>query len=159
MRVQTSFVREADGRITGMHTGDVFVEFPSPAVETVAKVIAPVSHNIADRNFKQMTLFVHLMSQAMAKHPGWVEHIGSKLEGISEPKKVGFIEMSARSTADARRRTAIGGTPFTPDEILTPFRQVNAQTGNIQPVQLSTGTHPSGNVQTAGQAGVTNIRK
>ena len=69
MRVQTTFSKEQDGRIIGTHSGDVYVEFPSQAIEAAARVIAPVSHSIADRNFKQMTLFVHLMSQAMVKHP------------------------------------------------------------------------------------------
>lgn len=45
MRLQTSFTKEADGRVIGTHSGDVFVEFPSQAVETVAKVISPISHS------------------------------------------------------------------------------------------------------------------
>ncbi|HEY0984885.1 hypothetical protein [Schlesneria sp.] len=127
MRVQTSFAKEQDGRIIGTHSGDVFVEFPSQAIETAARVIAPVSHSIADRNFKQMTLYVHLMSQAMVKNPGWVEHIGNKLEGISEARKREFLEVSARSCGEARRRfiAANSSSGFTPDEVLTPFRQWN----------------------------------
>lgn len=123
MRLQTSFSREADGRVIGTHSGDVFVEFPSQAVETVARVISPVSHSIADRNFKQITLFVHLMTQAMAKHPGWIEMIGNKLDGITPEEKQEFLEVSARSHAMARRRVAgPAAKPFAPDEILTPFR-------------------------------------
>jgi hypothetical protein len=138
MRLQTSFVREVDGRITGTHTGDVYVEFPSQTVETVARVIAPVSHSIADRNFKQMTLFVHLMSQAMIKHPGWVEQIGNKLDGVSKPRKQEFLEVSARSCGEARRRFANAQAmkPFSPDDALTPFRNWNAQGAGLGSTQL-----------------------
>lgn len=145
MHLQTSFAKTPDGRIVGTHTGDVFVEFPSPTVETLAKVISPVSHAIADRNFKQMTLFVHLMSQAMARHPGWIEQIGNKLEGIPPQKKQEFLEVSARSAADARRRMSANGQPgFTPEEVLMPFRQLTTDDkpttgGNIQ---LSSGSVP-----------------
>ena len=126
----------------GTHSGDVFVEFPSHAVEAVAKVIAPVSHSIADRNFKQMTLFVHLMSQAMARHPGWIEQIGNKLDGVSPQKQVEFLEVSARSTAASRRRMALAaGFPvFSPEEVLTPFRQANGQSPQPGSVQLTNGS-------------------
>ena len=155
MRLQTSFTKDQEGRIIGTHSGDVFVEFPSHAVEAVAKVISPVSHNIADRNFKQMTLFVHLMSQAMARHPGWVEQTGNKLDGIPKEKKQELLEMASKSYAESRRRFAAANSvqTFSPDEVLTPFRQWNSQgsglgstqtparTGNVaRPVQSATQT-------------------
>ena len=155
MRLQTTFAKTQDGRIIGTHSGDVFVEFPSPTVETVAKVIAPVSHSIADRNFKQMTLFVHLMSQAMARHPGWIEQIGNKLEGVSPQKKQEFLEVSARSAAEARRRlAAANGMPgFSPEEVLVPFRQwaTDDKAAPAGTVQLSSGTTTTRTVQTAAQ--------
>lgn len=158
MRLQTSFSKDKDGRIIGTHSGDVFVEFPSHAVEAVAKVISPVSHSIADRNFKQMTLFVHLMSQAMAKHPGWVEQTGNKLEGISKLKRQEFLEVSAQACADSRRRLAVtNGSSFSPEEALSPFRQWNSQgsgLGSTQfPVQQS--TRP---IQAVGQSGTATTR-
>lgn len=155
MRLQTAFVKEPDGRITSSHTGDVFVEFPSPAVETVAKVIAPVSHSIADRNFKQMTLFVHLMSQAIERHPAWIEQIGNKLEGIPATKKLEFIDVTTRISTQAQRRVvfANGGQKFSPDEVLLPFKQWNVEGGAAKPA-----TEPSGGrtIQTANQTGGTN---
>ncbi len=123
IRLQTTFAKEADGRIIGTHSGDVFVEFPSQAIETVARVISPVSHAIADRNFKQITLFVHLMTQAMAKHPGWIEMIGNKLDSVTPQQRLQFLEMSARSHVLARKRLAgHPAKPFAPDEVLSPFR-------------------------------------
>ncbi|WP_010584881.1 hypothetical protein [Schlesneria paludicola] len=156
MRLQTTFVKDSEGRMIGTHSGDVFVEFPSHAVEAVAKVIAPVSHNIADRNFKQMTLFVHLMSQAMARHPGWIEQIGNKLDGVSPQKKVEFLEVSARSTAESRRRMAIaaGFPPFSPEEVLTPFRQAGGQGKQAGSVQLTNGSGTPRATPATAQAGV-----
>lgn len=123
MRLQTTFAKEVDGRLIGTHSGDVFVEFPSQAVETIAKVISPVSHSIADRNFKQITLFAHLMTQAMAKHPGWIELIGNKLDGVTPQKRLQFLEIAARSHVLARKRTAGHAVKtFAPEEILSPFR-------------------------------------
>lgn len=160
MRLQTTFAQEQDGRIIGTHSGEVFVEFPSHAVEAVAKVISPVSHSIADRNFKQMTLFVHLMSQAMAKHPGWVEQTGNKLEGISAQKKTEFLEVAAKSYADSRRRF-IAANPmpgFSPDEVLTPFRQLNAQGTGLGSTQLSGKTPAAARPVQSAQAGTATTR-
>ena len=141
MRLQTSFAKEQDGRIIGTHTGDVFVEFPSQAVEAAARVIAPVSHSIADRNFKQMTLFVHLMSQAMVKHPGWVEQTGNKLDGISKQRKLEFLEVSARSCGEARKRFASANAiqPFSPDDVLTPFRNWTSEGTGLGSTQIPSG--------------------
>ena len=72
MRLETKFEEQQDGRMLATHHGDVFVEFPSQTVETVARLISPVSYSIADRNFKQLTFYVHMMSVAMAGSPaGW----------------------------------------------------------------------------------------
>ena len=147
MHLQTSFAREADGRIICTHTGDVFVEFPSQTIETVAKVIAPVSHSIADRNFKQMTLFVHLMTQAMAKHPGWVEMIGNKLEGVTAQQRSKYMEVTAHSHAVARKRMTanLQNKPFVPEEILTPFKQSNEPNSLPAPISSRPGTGTSRN--------------
>ena len=161
MRLHTTFAKDQDGRVIGTHSGDVFVEFPSHAVEAVAKVISPVSHGIADRNFKQMTLFVHLMSQAMAKHPGWVEITGNKLDGVSKQKKLEFLEVASKSYTDSRRRLAAVNSPqtFSPDEVLTPFRQWNAQGSGLGSTQLPTRSASSDRpIQSASQPGSSTLR-
>ena len=160
MRLQTTFSKEPDGRCLGTHSGDVFVEFPSQAIEAVAKVIAPVSHNIADRNFKQMTLYAHLMSQAMARHPGWIEHTSNQLDGISNQKKQDFLEVSARCCADARKRLAVakGIQPFSPEEVLTPFRQWNAEGAGIGSTTPATRPATARPIQSASQPGSALLR-
>ena len=161
MRLQTTFAKDNDGRIIGTHSGDVFVEFPSHAVEAVAKVIAPVSHNIADRNFKQMTLFVHLMSQAMAKRPDWIEVVGNKLDGIPKQKQQEFLDIGAKSYSESRRRLAIanGTNAFSPDDVLSPFRQWNADGEGIGSTQLSGRSGNARVVQSANQAEATTLQK
>jgi hypothetical protein len=141
MRLQTSFAKEPDGRVVTTHSGDVFVEFPSQAVETVARVISPVSHSIADRNFKQISLFVHLMTQAMAKHPGWIENIGNKMDGITAVQRQQFLEVSARSHVLARKRLAAqAGKPLQLEEILSPFRMSEPATATPVVIRPTAGT-------------------
>lgn len=126
MRVQTEFRQEMDGRVIATQNGDVFVQFPSTTVETVAKIISPVSHSIADRNFKQITLFMYMMSQAMGKQPGWVEAIGRRLDQVSDEERVQFLELAAKAYVSARRRELAVSEPdrsFSVEEILAPLRQ------------------------------------
>lgn len=161
MRLQTTFAKDKDGRIIGTHTGDVFVEFPSHAVETVAKVISPVSHAIADRNFKQMTLFVHLMSQAMVKRPDWIEYVGDRLDGIPKQKKVQFLEVSARTFAEAHRRASVasGNSAFSPDDVLMPFRQWNSDGTGIGSTRITNQTGATRIVQSPEKAPAPTVTK
>lgn len=122
MRVRTTFSTAADGRPIAEHNGDVFVEFPSQAVETVAKVISPVSHNIADRNFKQLTLYVHLMSQAMERQPQWIRAMVQKLD-VPDDRKAALIELAAQTHASAVQRAAQQRAPLPVDDILAPLRR------------------------------------
>lgn len=126
IRVQTQFSVNNEGRPQATHQGDVFVEFPSVAVETVAKLISPVSYSIADKNFKQLTLFATMMSFAMVKHPGWIESVSNRLDGISEARRHEFLQLAAESHVAGRKRMKlppIRQVALTPDELLEPFRE------------------------------------
>ncbi len=127
MRVQAKFERQADGRIHATHHGDVLVEFPSQTVETVAKLISPVSNVIADRNFKQLTFFAHMMTVAMARQPGWIEALAEQMEGLSEQRRNEFLKLSASTYVAARQREAASlGQALSVEELLRPLRQVSA---------------------------------
>src|SRR5690606_20909099 len=78
MHLQPRF--STDGTVA--HHVDLFVSFPSLTVETIAKLVSPVSNRIADRNFEEVSLFVEMMSTAMSRQPGWVEQLAGELEGI-----------------------------------------------------------------------------
>lgn len=133
MRLKARFYTDDNGRPRVEHTGDVFVEFPSQTVETVAKVISPVSYSIADRNFKQLSLFVHLMSQAMTRHPAWLRTIVARMD-VSDAEKIALLQVCEATYAAAERRS-MGLPPAVPvDEILAPLRRsINEPAGIATP--------------------------
>ena len=105
--LQTESSRMKNGTSASKLRGSMFVAFPSQTVGTVAKVISPVSNIIVDRNFREVSLFLHMMSVAMQRQPGWVEHIANKLDGVSEPRKTELLKLTARMyVASNKRRVA-----------------------------------------------------
>lgn len=106
MRLTTRFYTAADGTPQAEHTGDVLVSFPSQTVETVARLISPVSYMIADRNFKQLTLYVHLMSQAMTRQPQWVESVARRMD-VTEDQRRELLQLTSRVRATEERRIAV----------------------------------------------------
>lgn len=123
MRLKVKFDRQTDGRVIATHHGDVFVELPSQTVETIAKLISPVSHSIADKNFKQLTFYVHMMTVAMSRQPGWVEKLALRMEDISDAQREEFLKMSASTYIAARQReVAEQGQAVSLEEILRPLK-------------------------------------
>ena len=122
MRLQTRFYKDNTGAPRVEHTGDVFVEFPSQTVETVARVISPVSYSIADRNFKQLSLYVHLMSQAMVRHPEWVNAMARRME-IEDAEKASFLRVAQTAQVSAEKRAMELMQPVPVEEVLAPLRR------------------------------------
>lgn len=122
MRLQCRFYKDNLGHPRVEHFGDVFVEFPSQTVETVARVISPVSYSIADRNFKQLSLYVHLMSQAMVRHPEWVQSIARRMD-VEEAEKTAFLTVSQEARTQAEQRALDMMQPVPVDAILAPLRR------------------------------------
>lgn len=131
MRLRAKFQQEADGRIMGTHAADVFVELPSQTVETVAKLISPISNSIADRNFKQLTFYAHMMTVAMAKQPGWVEAMAERMTNLTPAQREEFLKVSAASYVGARQREAHqNGQTLSLEEVLAPLR-MSASTSSM----------------------------
>ncbi len=122
MRLQSRFYKDNTGHPRVEHFGDVFVEFPSQTVETVARVISPVSYSIADRNFKQLSLYVHLMSQAMVRHPEWVQAIARRMD-VEPLEKDHFLRVAQTAQASAEKRAMDLMHPVPVDEIIAPLRR------------------------------------
>jgi hypothetical protein len=121
MHVRTQFSTDQEGRTFATHQADMFVAFPSQKIETVAKLISPVSNVIVDRNFQEISLFVHVMWLAMGRQPGWVEQIVGQLEGVTDEQRKNLIKLTARvyvDTQTAQRRRA--GEPVTLEAIRPP---------------------------------------
>jgi len=124
MHLQTRFSRRESGEGHLTHGLDLFVAFPSQTVETVARMISPVSNMIADRNFRELSLFVRFMSVAMQRQPGWVEQVATRLNGIAPAQKEEMLNMSARIFIANRKRTlhSKGVQQATLNDIVSPLK-------------------------------------
>lgn len=107
IHLQTSFSRQKDGRVLATHRAFVHVSFPSTTVRTVVRLLSPMGNLILDKNFREMSLFVHVMSLAMKRRPGWIEQISRRLEGLGDRKKNDLLKVTARVYYAARKRQTI----------------------------------------------------
>jgi hypothetical protein len=106
MHLQTQYQQGEDLQPKVVHGLDLFVMFPSHTIDTVARVIAPVSHMIADRNFRELSLFVRFMNVAMERQPGWVEQTIQRIDGIDREQRIELMKLSARVYVSAQNRLA-----------------------------------------------------
>ena len=122
MRLRTRMVASESGRPCAECCGEIFVEFPSQTVEVIARVISPISHSIADRNFKQLSLYAHLMSQAMTRQPGWIKHLAGQMDAADDQKTalLALSQQVHRAAQDGS--TGRGQSPVPVDEILAPLK-------------------------------------
>jgi hypothetical protein len=113
MSLQVDYTRDAAGRNYATHSADVFVLFPSHAVEAVARLISPMSFKMADRNFEEVTLFLRMMDEAMSRQPGWVEQIVPRLEGVLPGRDGELLDVMSQVYADAQQRQPqpLGSSP------------------------------------------------
>jgi hypothetical protein len=103
LHLKASFERTSDGRTFVTHSAWMFVTFPSQTVDTAAKIMSPVSYAMIDQNFREVSLFVHMMSLAMQRQPGWVENLSSRLEGVIPSRRTQLMDVTVAVYADARR--------------------------------------------------------
>lgn len=106
MHLQSRYQQGDDLQPKVVHSLDLFVMFPSHTIDTVARVIAPVSHMIADRNFRELSLFVRFMNVAMERQPGWVEQTIQRIDGITREQRLELMKVSARAYVDGQNRMA-----------------------------------------------------
>ena len=107
MHLKTQYQQGQDLQPKVVHGLDLFVMFPSHTIDTVARVIAPVSHMIADRNFRELSLFVRFMNVAMERQPGWMEQTIQRIDGIDREQRIELMKLSARVYVAAQNRLAI----------------------------------------------------
>ena len=121
LKTQSEKQRGGVSKIT--HDLDLFVSFPSQTVETVAKVISPVSNMIADRNFRELSLFVRFMTVAMQRQPGWVEQVSQRIDGVTNRQREELLKLSAGVFVANRLRNlqAQGIAPTSARQIVAPF--------------------------------------
>ncbi|MFN0055505.1 MAG: hypothetical protein ACKV0T_25440 [Planctomycetales bacterium] len=102
--LQTSFFREADGTIYVTHKADLFVAFPSQTVDVVSKIFSPLTVAMTDRTFSEVSLFLKMMSLAMARRPDWVEEIVGRMEGVADVRKSQILELTTQVHTAAQKR-------------------------------------------------------
>ncbi|WP_437202221.1 hypothetical protein [Planctomicrobium sp. SH664] len=106
---------------TVWHELDLFVSFSSQTVETMAKLVSPLSNRIADKNFEEVSLFVEMMSTAMSRQPGWVEQLAGRLDGVLPERPNQLLSVTAQVYVDAeRRRLAAAGQQPTLQAVVPP---------------------------------------
>jgi len=121
--LKRSFFRDANGKPSVKHRAALFVSFPSYPVRTVVKILSPLSNLVIDRNFQEVSLFLHMISLAMQKQPGWIEHLVSKRNKILQQNREKLLELTARVYVAYRKqrlaeRVPVSSTPL--KEVLRP---------------------------------------
>jgi hypothetical protein len=129
--LETEFVRDADGTYSATHRADLFVTFPSQTIETVAKVLSPVTGPMVDRNFTEMSLFLKMMSLAMTRRPGWVEQLAGKLDGITEKSRTELMKVTSDVYAAEAKRLEASYIDAAPGQASTPTLAPPASAGTV----------------------------
>lgn len=112
LHLRTEFGRRRDGTLAVRHRLNMFVAFPSQTVETAAKLVSPVSNMLIDRNFRELSLFLHMMTLLSEQRPGTVDALAMKLEGVTETQRESLREVSAAVHERARvRDTPVARVP------------------------------------------------
>jgi len=96
LHLQTNFAENAEGKEIATHRLHMYVSFPSQKVETVAKVISPVSNQIVDLNFVEISLFLNMMSVAMSRQTAWVEVVAQRMDGVLKTRKHQLLEVMSK---------------------------------------------------------------
>ena len=101
--LETRWVHDRAGTVSAIHRADLFVAFPSQTVETVAKVISPMSNRVLDKNFEEVSVFARMMQVAMAHQPGWIEQTSGKLDNVPADQVESLLRITAKIYAQQRR--------------------------------------------------------
>lgn len=92
---KNNYERDRRNATLARHSATMFVSLPHSAIEAAARVISPVSNRIADKNFEEVSLFVHMMSVAMSSRIGWCEALANRMDGIPEGESDRFLEIAS----------------------------------------------------------------
>lgn len=143
--LQTTFFKETDGNVYCTHRGDLFVSFPSHTVEAVARVISPLTVNMTDRTFCEISLFAKMMSAAMGSRPGWVEGIVGRMDGVPEAEREELLRLTGKQfMAEQKRRELIAARQTATEDDIEPTEPVPGRT-------VPTKSVPTKPIQTAGE--------
>lgn len=156
LHLQPTFQKGNDGQTTVTHTLDMFVSFPSQPVDITAKLISPVSHAMADRNFREVSLWIAMMNVGMVQHPDWIEQLAGKMDGVLEVRRGQLLKVALQANIAARRRELqrqTGQREVPIDEVMTVLRKA-AQDGTTAKAPPKEGAIPASAEQIKGESRV-----
>lgn len=139
LHLQPTFHKSADGQTQVTHSLDMFVSFPSQPIDITAKLISPVSHAMADRNFREVSMWVAMMNVAMSQQPEWIEQISQKMQGVSEARRGQLLRLALQTSIASRKRTIQAGTAakdVSLDEVTAALKKATAGT-SPETIQVS----------------------
>ena len=156
LHLQPTFQKTEDGQTTVTHSLDMFVSFPSQPIDITAKVISPLSHAMADRNFREVSLWVAMMNVGMLQQPDWIEQLAGKMDGVLEIRRGQLLKLALQANVAARKRELqrqAGNREVSLDEVMAVFRKA-AQEGGSAKVPPKEGAVPASGEQPKGESRV-----
>jgi len=105
--LETNYFRETDDKVYVTHRADLFVTFPSQTVETVAKVLAPLTAPIADRSFIEISMFLKMMSLAMERRPDWIGQMVDRMDGVPHDRKEKLLAVAGEIKTRSESRISL----------------------------------------------------
>ena len=88
------YAPNAEGTQVVTQKVDVFVRFPSVGFSTVAKILAPVTNGMMDRNLFEISLYGSMMSRAVQDEPEWIVQVARQLDGVLPQRKDELIAVA-----------------------------------------------------------------
>ena len=152
LHLQPTFQKQSDGQTSVTHTLDMFVSFPSQPIDITAKLISPVSHAMADRNFREVSLWMAMMNVALVQQPEWIEKVAGKMEGVLEIRRSQFLKLAYQANLATRRRELqrqAGGREVSLEEVMAVLRQA-AEDGAAAKAPAKEGAVPASAEQSRG---------
>jgi len=140
IHLQTKFSTDETGQSIATQRACFFASFPSLAVGTAVRLISPVSNAIVDRNLSETSLFVHMMSVAMTRHPGWVERIADQMDGVLDTSRDELLNVTARMyIAEQKRELAkvVGDDQVSLNAVMAPLDQQKSESNAATPVSAA----------------------
>lgn len=102
--LQTAFITEPSGEQVVTHRADLFISFPSQTLDAAARVFSPLTVNLTDKTFTEVSAFVRMMSLAMSRRPDWVEQISQKMDGVADIRKKQLVDLSLSAHNESVRK-------------------------------------------------------
>ncbi len=99
MLLQSSTVRETNGRTYITVRVDTFVHIEKMGIELVAKTVQPWISKMADQNFVETLSFVSNFSRTAEKNPQGMQRLAARLSTVDAPTRNELVQICYR-TAD-----------------------------------------------------------